>query len=426
MLDRIGRKLRSAVIGNLERWLIHGSKAFIFGGHGATASGAVVTEHSALSIGAHMTCVRIVSEDIGSLPRHIYRRDPKDPDRREVAYDHPLYSIVHAAPNPWQTSMEFWETRAAEVRNWGDSFALMDFDSRYNVKALWPLEPWRMTVERAGDYRGWQPVYRYHTDSGTQDTLDPAAVLHIRGLGFDGLRGRSVVQHFAETLGTAQTIARYGASFFANNARGDFYLLHPKQLGKEAIDKLRAQVEDRGRGPNNWHRPMILEEGMEPKMLALPFKDVMALEALKDARESICGWHRVPLHKAGILDHATFSNVEHLALAYVGDAVRPDAERIEQAIERTMLGPKEAKEYFVEHNLEGLLRGDIKTRFEAYATGINAGFMKADTVTRRENLPAIQGGDWRTIPANMNIFDKDGNPVATPQSAAKPQGAQPA
>lgn len=424
MLQSLTRKLRSAVIGNLEKWLIHGGTGRFFG-MGSTASGAVMTEHSALSVGMHMTCVRIVSEDIGSLPLQVYRRDPKDKDRREVAYEHPLYPILHAAPNPWLTSMEFWEARAAEVRNWGNSYALMDFDSRYNVKALWPLEPWRVTVERAGDYRGWQPVYRYQADGGTQDTLDPSAVMHIRGLGFDGLRGRSVVAHFSETLGTAQTIAQYGARFFANNARGDFYLKHPAKLGEEALKRLREQVEDRGRGPANWHRPMILEEGMEPQMLALPLKDVMMIDALKLNEERICGWHRVPLHKAGILDHATFSNVEHLALAYVGDAVRPDAERIEQAIERTMLGPKESGQYFVEHNLEGLLRGDIKTRFEAYAAGINAGFMKADTVTRRENLPAIQGGDWRTIPANMNIFDALGNPVATPQTKVevKPNAA---
>lgn len=419
-------KVRAAIVSNLEKWLIHGGKGQFSTWTGMTSSGMVMTEESAAAVGMHVTCTRVRNEDLGSLPLHVYRRDKRDRDLREVATEHPLYPVLHQSPNPLQTKMEFFEQLGAFVSTWGNAYAYMDLDSRQNVAALWPLMPWQVTASRPEGAFSTGVAYTYRDAKGAETSLDPARVLHVRGLGTDPIRGKSVVEQFAETLGMNRAVQMYGAKFFANNARGDLYFKHPGKLSSEALNRLRESIASKNSGPDGWHRPMVLEEGMQPEAVSLPLKDLMLLEAMKATELQICGWHRMPPHKVGILDRATFSNIEQQEIQYVTGVVRPDCVRLEQAIMRCCFGPKEGREYFVEHSIEGLLRGDLKSRYEAYAVGLNSGFMVPSTITRRENLPPVQGGDWVRIPANMNIFDAQGNLVIEakkPEQQPAPKGA---
>lgn len=422
-LNGLRMRVRAAIVSNLEKFMISGNQSYLFGS-GVTSSGIILDEKSAAAVGMNATCIRVAAEDLGSLPLHVYRRDPKDRDRREVATDHPLYPVMHQSPNPLQTKMEFFEMMAADLRGWGNAYAYLDLGSRMDVVAMWRMDPARITIARPGGYRSATAAYTYRDESGKEEVLDPSRILHIRGQGDDPIKGKSVVSHFAETLGMSIAIQRYGSTFFRNNARGDFYLKHPQKLSGEAVNRLRSQLEARHASPDNWHRPMVLEEGADVMALRIPLQDVMLIDAMKLTERQICGWHRMPLHKVGILDHATFSNIEQQEIGYATAVIRPDAVRIEQAIMRCCFGPKEAREYFVEHSLEGLLRGDLKARFEAYAVGLNSGFMTAATVTKRENLPPVQGADIRMLPANMLLMDSTGKIINEPKSEPMPTPAK--
>lgn len=382
----------------------------------ATITGQRVSADTAMQISAVYSCVRVKSEDLASLPHILYRRLERGKER---APDHPLYRILHDQSNPQMTALQFRETMAAHLELRGNAFANIERNADGTVKWLWPLNPTRMDKPMlAADGR---LLYRYWLPNGTQTVLTQDEVFHLRGMSFDGVWGLSPIEAQRETMGNAMAAMEYGTRFFANNANPSGVLQAKTRVSPEAAGRLKTSWNDAHQGLTNAHRVAILEEGMEWKQISITPEDAQYLESKKYSRSEIAGIYRVPAHKIGDLEHATFSNIEELDIDYAKSTIRPIARRYEAQTNMSLLLPSEQSRYLSEFLLDDLLRGKTLERFEAYQ---KAWWMTGNEIRERENLNPIEGLDQPLLPVNMalgaeNLPDLNAQPAALPAGNAR-------
>ncbi len=377
---------------------------------GGSTSGKAVTERSAMQMTAVYSCVRILAEAIAGLPLHVYRYN--DDGGKEKALDHSLYLLLHDEPNPEMSSFVFRETLMTHLLLWGNAYAQIIRNSKGEVVALYPLMPNKMTVDR--DENG-HLYYQYQcsTDEvgGKNETvvLKPSDVLHIPGLGFDGLVGYSPIAMAKNAIGLAIATEEYGAKFFANGAAPSGVLEHPGTI--KDPQRVREAWQSQFGGSQNSGKIAVLEEGMKYTPISISPEQAQFLETRKFQINEIARIFRVPPHMVGDLEKSSFSNIEQQSLEFVKYTLDPWVIRWEQSIMRTLLSPDEKKKYFVKFNLEGLLRGDYQSRMNGYATARQNGWMSANDIRELENLdriPAEAGGDLYLINGNMLPLDQAG------------------
>lgn len=367
----------------------------------STATGLSVSPETSLQVTAVLACVRVLAESIASLPLVLYKRLSRGKER---AVGHYLYSILHDQANPEMTSFEFREVSMGHLATWGNSFANIERSGSGRVRALWPLRPDRMRVYRVAGETGAQLVYRYRlpdSAGGGERTLLEHEVLHIRGLSPDGIVGYSPIQLARQAVGLSLAMEEFGGRFFGNGAIPGLALSHPGQLSDLAHKHLKESWEEEHQGLTQAHRFAILEEGMKVEKIGIPPDDSQFIESRKMQVNEIARIYRMPLHKIQDLEHATFSNIEHQAIEFVVDTLRPWCVRWEQRIRQSLLGPEEARSHFAEFLVDGLLRGDVSARYTAYATARQNGWMSANEIRELENQNPIPGGDEYLVPLNM-------------------------
>ena len=375
--------------------------AFYFGG---TTSGKAVTERSAMQMTAVYSCVRILAEAVAGLPLHLYRY--KEDGGKEKAIDHPLYLLLHDEPNPEMSSFVFRETLMTHLLLWGNAYAQIIRNGKGEVIALYPLMPDRMTVNR--DSKG-QLYYEYTVSMDYAPTikvslvrLNPSDVLHIPGLGFDGLVGYSPIAMAKNAIGMAIACEEYGAKFFANGAAPGGVLEHPGTI--KDPQRVRESWQSTFGGSGNSNKIAVLEEGMKYTPIGISPEQAQFLETRKFQINEIARIFRVPPHMVGDLEKSSFSNIEQQSLEFVKYTLEPWLVRWEQSIQRTLFSPEEKKRYFAKFNVEGLLRGDYASRMSGYATARQNGWMSANDIRELENLdriPTEDGGDLYLINGNM-------------------------
>ena len=371
---------------------------------GGTTSGKPVNERSAMQMTAVYSCVRILAEAVAGLPLHLYHYRPDG--GKEKAINHPLYRLLHDEPNPEMSSFVFRETLMTHLLLWGNAYSQVIRNGKGEVIALYPLMPNRMTVDR--DAKG-QLYYRYTTSSDDAPTMDgttvnlaPADVLHIPGLGFDGLVGYSPIAMAKNAIGMAIACEEFGARFFANGAAPSGVLEHPGTIKDPS--RLRETWQSQFGGSANTGKVAILEEGMKYTPISISPEQAQFLETRKFQINEIARIFRVPPHMVGDLEKSSFSNIEQQSLEFVKYTLDPWLIRWEQSIFRALFTESEKKEYFVKFNVEGLLRGDYATRMSGYATARQNGWMSTNDIRELENLdriPAEEGGDLYLINGNM-------------------------
>lgn len=371
---------------------------------GNSSSGKVVTERSAMQMTAVYACVRILSEAIAGLPLHMYRY--KEDGGKEKALDHPLYQLLHDEPNPEMSSFVFRETLMTHLLLWGNAYAQIIRNGKGEVVALYPLMPNKMTVSR--DEEG-QLYYTYQKsqdelpkDNSYTVTLHPSDVLHIPGLGFDGLVGYSPIAMAKNAIGLAIATEEYGSKFFANGAAPSGVLEHPGTIKDPS--RVRESWQHTFGGSANSNKIAVLEEGMKYTPISISPEQAQFLETRKFQINEIARIFRVPPHMVGDLEKSSFSNIEQQSLEFVKYTLDPWVIRWEQSIQRTLLTADEKKVFFVKFNVEGLLRGDYQSRMTGYATARQNGWMSANDIRELENLdriPAEDGGDLYLINGNM-------------------------
>jgi HK97 family phage portal protein len=376
--------------------------SFLFGG---TTSGKMVNERTAMQTTAVYACVRILAEAIAGLPLHVYQY--KTYGGKEKLVSHPLYNLLHNEPNPEMTSFVFRETLMSHLLLWGNAYAQVIRDGRGQVLALYPLLPNKMDVARSAS---GELSYTYYRDS-EESRINPNSgtvmlrrdeVLHIPGLGFDGLVGYSPIAMAKNAIGMAMATEEYGASFFANGANPGGVLEHPGVV--KDPKRVRESWNTVYQGSSNAHRIAVLEEGMKFQAIGIPPEQAQFLETRKFQINEIARIFRVPPHMVGDLEKSSFSNIEQQSLEFVKYTLDPWVVRWEQALQQSLLLPSEKHRYFVKFNLDGLLRGDYQSRMSGYATARQNGWMSANDIRQLEDMNRIsaeEGGDLYLINGNM-------------------------
>lgn len=376
--------------------------SFLFG---RTTSGKPVNERTAMQTTAVYACVRILAEAVASLPLHVY--EYQDDGGKKLVHDHPLYYLLHDEPNPEMTSFVFRETLMSHLLIWGNAYAQIIRDGTGRVLGLYPLLPDKMDVQR--DDRGnIYYVYSRNSDENPMFKeygdirLKAEEVLHIPGLGFDGLIGYSPIAMAKNAVGMTLACEEYGASFFANGANPGGVLEHPGVLKDPS--KVRESWNSVYRGVNNAHKIAVLEEGMKYQQIGIPPEEAQFLETRKFQINEIARLYRIPPHMIGDLDKSSFSNIEQQSLEFVKYTLDPWVIRWEQSLQRSLLLPGEKGKYFIKLNVDGLLRGDYQSRMNGYAVGRQNGWFSANDIREMENMnpiPDEEGGSLYLINGAM-------------------------
>src|SRR5512139_77011 len=373
-------------------------------GDSVSATGVSVSAESSLRSTAVFACVRVLSETLASLPLITYRRLPRGKERAQDFY---LYSVLHDTPNPEMTSFTFRETLTSHVALWGNGYAEMQLDSAGRVVALWPLLPneTRITRDREGNL-----VYVTTVPGNGQQGLPADRVFHVRGLSMNGLVGLSPIALARNAVGLALATEEFGGRWFGNGSLPGVVLKYPGNLSDEQYEAAQSSWQAAHGGLTNSHRVAILEGGIEAEKIGIPNDDAQFLETRKFQVREIARLFRVPPHLISDLEQATFSNIEQQSLEFVIYTMMPWCSRWEQEIARSVLLEAERREYFVEFLVDALLRGDTASRYAAYTSAINAGWITRNEVREKENMnPTNQTLDKYLVPLNMGTV---GEPAA--------------
>ncbi len=371
---------------------------------GGTPAGKSVTEKTAMQMTAVYACVRILSEAVAGLPLHLYKYN--DSGGKSKAIEHPLYRLLHDEPNPEMSSFVFRETLMTHLLLWGNAYAQVLRNGKGEVLGLYPLMPNKMTVSR--DEKG-QLYYAYQVSQeenlkskSVNVILKPSEVLHIPGLGFDGLVGYSPIAMAKNAIGLGIATEEYGSKFFANGAAPSGVLEHPGTIKDPS--KIRESWQATFGGSVNSNKVAVLEEGMKYSPISISPDQAQFLETRKFQINEIARIFRVPPHMVGDLEKSSFSNIEQQSLEFVKYTLDPWVVRWEQSISRALFSEDEKKTYFVKFNVEGLLRGDYQSRMNGYAIARQNGWMSANDIRELEQLdliPEDEGGNLYLVNGNM-------------------------
>jgi len=388
LLERRGRE--TAHPSTAPAWLVDA-----LGGGGASASGIKVTPDSALQYTAYWAAVNIIAGSIGALPLLVYERLERGKER---ATKHPAWRLLYDRPNEYMDALTFRETIQGHVLTWGNGYAEIQRGGDGRPIALWPLLPNRTRAKLDAKRRLY---YEVDKPDGGQANLAPENVLHLKGLGFDGLVGYSPVRYHSEAIGLAQATQGYAAGFFKRGATPSGVMEHPGQLSELAKKNLRDSTEREHAGLDQAHRIWILEEDMKWHQIGVPANEAQLLESRKFSVADIARIFQVPMHMLAEMDRATFANIEHQGIEFLTQTLFRWMRRWEMEAGEKLFGIAERETHFAEFLVEAFLRGDTLSRYRAYHIGRQGGWLSANDVRERENMNPVEGGDEYLAPLNM-------------------------
>lgn len=376
-----------------DRWYM----PFNFGSGGEIA----VTPTTALSHPVVYACVDLIARTLAAMPLHLYQRKG---DARERATNHPLYNLLRVLPNPRYTAIELREMLIGHMLLRGNAFAQILYRADGDIDSLWPLNPTRMEIEYAKDSSNYR--YKYQLSDSTYRYFEPYEIWHLRGPSDGGLMGRSPLSLWAQTIRLGLSMAEYEERFYENSASPAGILSMPagqKALSKEAKDRLRNDWEKKfSTGGDHYRHIAILEEGVTWQQIGMTSADAEFIAGEKEVDLKIARLFHVPPHKIGILDKATFNNIEAQGIDFYTSTLLPWAVRIEQSITKDLLRfERTPDKYFAEHMMNAVMRGDTTSRFGAYAVARQWGWMSVNDIRKAENENPIEGGDVYLQPLNM-------------------------
>jgi HK97 family phage portal protein len=379
----------------------------------SSKAGINLNEATILNYNHVFACVKVIAETIASLPLIVYK---KTDDGKERAENYHLYRILHDQPNSEMTAFQFQEMAIAHLLTWGNAYAEIEFNGAGEIIALWPISPSRITLMRS---EGGILYYEIRLNDGTNRKLPFEKVWHALGISGNGLVGYSPLEYMKEAAGLGIALEEFGARFFRDGTHPSCVVEHPGEITDDTHKNLLRDLQRANSGLGNAHRLMLLEEGMSWKNIGVAPEAAQFLESRKFQLEEIARIFRIPPHMVGALEHATFSNIEEQALGFVVHTIRPWLVRLEQSYKFKLI---KQRVYFAEYLIDGLLRGNIKDRYDAYAVGLNNGFLCPDDVRNRENMNVLpdESGKIFLRPMNMVKAEKAGEPQPLPVLGSKP------
>ncbi len=377
-----------------------------------TYSGEAINEDTAIRISAVWACIRVLSESIASLPLEIYKKD-KD-GNKTLQPKHPLYTLLHSQPNKIMTSFMFRETLQTHLCLHGNAYVKIIRNNAMRPISLEIINPSVVSVKLV---EGELYYHLKKTAYNKDEVIHQDDILHLAGLSFDGMIGKSPISVARENLGLTLAAQTYGSAFFGNGASLSGVLEHPSSLSKEAAERLAYSWNQKFQGAQQAHKTAVLEEGLKYKAVSIPPEDAQFLETRKFQVTEICRIFRIPNYLVGDLERATYSNIEQQSIDFVVYTLRPWLVRWEQELNRKLFKESEKGKLTFKFNIDGLLRGDSKSRAEYYKDLFNVGALSPNDVRRLENLNPIENGDDYYVQVNMapvskfNSMNNDETPI---------------
>lgn len=407
---------RSGVV-NPEKWLQD-----FFGGRESN-SGVNVNESTALNSTAVFACIRLLSDTLASLPCPVYKR--LNPRGKERATKYPLYKLIHTKANPIMPSFTWRETMMAHILTWGNCYSEIEYAENGWPIALWPLRPDKTKPERD---KVTKELYYTTFINDIQYKLSKNRVFHIPGLGFDGTKGYSPITLAREAIGLSLAMEEFGARYFGSGTHPGAIITRPLEApaldNQEAIDNLRNYLIDAYSGLSKSNRLMLLEEGMDIKNIGIPPEDSQFIESRKFQINEIARFYGIQPHMIGDLTESTNNNIEMQSIEFVVYTLRPWLVRWEQYQNQFLIPEEHQDIYFSEFLIDGLLRGDVKSRSEALQIQRRSGVINADDWAEIENRNPLPDGKGQVYIVESNMQSLDAlvkNPLGQPN---KPPGGQ--
>lgn len=354
-------------------------------------TGVRVNSETALSFSAVYACVRVISETIASLPLNVMVRDEEG--NRTIAYDHPIQKLLHSEPNKNMSSFQLREMLQARTLLKGNSYGLIIRDNGALPISIEPINQEVKPIVYQGDL-----FYQIGESSTPVLARD---IIHIPALSYDGIVGKSPIMVAKESIGLGLAAQEFGSSFFGNGANMSGVLEHPNALSDEAAKRVKASWDAAHAGLDKAQTTALLEEGMKYQRISIAPNDAQFIETRKFQVNEIARLYRVPPHMIQDLERATFSNIEAQSIEFVTHTIRPWLVRWEQELNRKIFKESEKGTHFVKFNIDGLLRGDAKSRADYYRTMFNVGALSQNDIRRLENMNAIEDGDKYFVQTNM-------------------------
>jgi HK97 family phage portal protein len=401
-----------------EKWLVD----WFAGGRAETNSGPVVTVSTAMQMTAVYSCIDILSRTVGSLPLYLYRR--LDGGGKELARKHPLFRLMRREPNNEMSAGRFRSTLQGHLASWGNCYSYIDWAGNGYPRALWPIRPDRVDVQRVNG----EIVYCYYPGSDDKKLVEGfviprGSMLHIPGFGFDGVMGYSPLSLAREAVGLGLATEEFGARFFGSGTHPSMIVEHPGKVGLQGYDNLKKALTDTYSGLGQAHRLMLLEEGMTAKPIAINPTDSQFLETRKFQISEIARLYHVPPHMLADVEKSTSwgTGIEEQNIGFITHTMRPWFVLWEEELGRILLLDREKDEYFFEFDMMALLRGDSVKRWSAYIMGKRNGILNADEIRSWENLNPIPGGLGQEyiVEKNMIGLSDLGADVQGPEGAAQ-------
>lgn len=363
-------------------------------------SGVIINEETAQKYSALYAGVGVIAETVALLPWHTFEREGENRRKRT---SNQVSRILNVAPSDELTAGVFRETIISHAILWGNGYAWIEKDMAGRPRGLWLITPDRVTPKRN---EAGKIVYQVKNDSGPDSTFPANEIFHVRGRGFDGTVGYSLVWLAARSLGLAISTEEFGADMYTNGVFGSGVLEHPGRLGDDAHNRLKEDFESQHVGKGRHHRPMILEGGMQWKQTAISPEDAQLMQSREMNVNEIARWLRIPPHKLGDLRRSTFTNIEHQSREFVGDAILPWTQRLEQEANAKLLRNPAA---YSKLDVNGIMRGDSQARAEYYSKMFGIGTLTINKILELEDMDPIgPDGDKRLVPMNMTTIDRIG------------------
>jgi HK97 family phage portal protein len=374
-------------------------------------SGVYLTQDEALSLSAVWGCIDVITRNVASCKWCIYEPIPGTQRRRLLDDDYKTW-MLNTRPNPEMTAIGFREALLFQAIPFGNAYAEIVRDSGGRVVEMWPLLSDRMRPTRNEQ---WQLVYEYTNPDGSISRFTQRQILHVRGPGLFGLMGENIIARAAKTIGLMAAQERFSSSFFGQGAQPTGVLEFPGRLAKDQLERLKESWNEKAKGPDNAHKPIILESGMKFQSISVEPQKSQLVESRKFSVEDICRWFGVPPHKIQHLEHATFSNIEHSSIEFVRDALQPWERRLCQEADAKLFDQNRAPWRYTEIDLRPLTYGDAASRSTAQASWRQNGIMSANEIRAMEGLDDIgPDGDVYIVQSNMTTINRILEPLEPP------------
>lgn len=370
-----------------------------FSSGGSTSTGLSVSEYTALNYSAVWAAVRLISNDVAGLPLHLFRKSGNVTER----YDsHPLYRLLHDSPNPEMSSFTFRQTLQAHVLTWGNGYAEIERDVAGRARYLWPLTPDRVDPFRDGDLLR----YRVRNEKGMDVILDASSMVHLRGLGWDGVQGYSPIAKARESIALGMAAEKFGATFYGNGSTFGGVLTHPTTFKTPgARENFEKSLRNRHHGVERANGLLLLEEGITYEKIGIPPNEAQFLESRQFQITEIARWYNLPPYKLADMSRLTYNTIEAHAIEYY-QSLLPWLETWEQELMWKLISPLERNQQYIEHSVEGLLRADSAGRAALEATEFNIGAITPNEARALANRNPVAGGDRAFVQGNMIAVDR--------------------